>query len=253
MWRRLVLWLVRGAYLVAVVALFVVSGYVAFSLFVRRGVTPVPGLVGLPLEEAAQRLADHGLELRHDEEEDRFAEEVPPGRVLEQSPAAGSFAKRGGQIEVVLSRGRRRIGVPDLGGKSLAAAQVTLAAAGLQVGRVAQVFAQGGTSVEGTVLEQDPVAGTEVGRSSPVHLFLVAENLGERYLMPDLIDRDYREVRHFFERHGFRVGSIKFEPYEGVSRAVVLRQFPLPGHPLRRGEVISLVVAAVPGALEVGA
>jgi len=28
----------------------------------------------------------------------------------------------------------------------------------------------------------------------------------------------------------------------------VLRQFPLPGHPLRRGEVISLVVAAVPEA-----
>ncbi|HXT19989.1 MAG TPA: PASTA domain-containing protein, partial [Thermoanaerobaculia bacterium] len=68
----------------------------------------------------------------------------------------------------------------------------------------------------------------------------------ETYVMPDLVDRDYRSVRSFLEVHGFRVGSVKFEPYEGVSESLVLRQFPLPGHPLRRGEVISLVVASVP-------
>jgi beta-lactam-binding protein with PASTA domain len=66
--------------------------------------------------------------------------------------------------------------------------------------------------------------------------------------MPDLVDRDYQTVRGFLELHGFRVGSVKFEPYEGVSESLVLRQFPLPGHPLRLGEVISLVVASVPEA-----
>ena len=75
---------------------------------------------------------------------------------------------------------------------------------------------------------------------------LVAENRGETYLMPDLIDHDVREVRRFFEGHGFRIGSVKYEPYEGIRDPVVLRQYPLPGHPLRHGEVISLVVAAAP-------
>jgi hypothetical protein len=37
---------------------------------------------------------------------------------------------------------------------------------------------------------------------------------------------------------------VKYEPYEGIEAGVVLRQYPLAGHPLRRHDVISLVVAA---------
>ena len=85
-----------------------------------------------------------------------------------------------------------------------------------------------------------------VGPGTAVRLFLAAEGRRETYVMPDLVDREYHTVRSFLETHGFRVGSVKFEPYEGVSESRVLRQFPLPGHPLRRGEVISLVVASVP-------
>jgi beta-lactam-binding protein with PASTA domain len=62
--------------------------------------------------------------------------------------------------------------------------------------------------------------------------------------MPDLVYRDYEQVRRFFEARGFKLGSVKFEPYENVPAGVVLRQFPLPGHPLARRDVISLVVAS---------
>src|SRR4029078_2718142 len=93
-----------------------------------------------------------------------------------------------------------------------------------------------------------PPDAAEVGSGTPVRLFLPAERRRETYVMPDLVDREYHTVRSFLETHGFRVGSVKFEPYEGVSESLVVRQFPLPGHPLRRGEVISLVVAAVPEA-----
>ena len=54
MWRRALVWLVRGVYALVVIGLFVLSGYVGFSLFVRRGVTPVPNVVGLDLGQAAR-------------------------------------------------------------------------------------------------------------------------------------------------------------------------------------------------------
>ena len=241
MWRGLLRWVLRLGYVAVLAVLFALSSYLAFSLFVRRGVTPVPTMVGLELGEAREIASDHGLEIRHRPEEDRFATEVPPGRVLDQRPAAGSLAKRGGRIEVVLSKGRERIEVPELVGQALPAARITLAAAGLEVGDVRQVLA---TAPEGTVALQAPRAGREVDRETPIDLFLVAQNRGETYLMPDLINRDVAEVRRFLEAGGFRVGSVKYEPYEGIRSPVVLRQFPLPGHPLRSGEVISLVVAA---------
>jgi len=242
MGRWLLRALLRLAYVVVVGALFVASAYLSFSLFIRRGVTPVPNLVGLELDAAAERLADQGLRLRHQRGTDRFAATVPAGRVLEQRPGPGAIAKRGGVVDLVLSRGRRVLPVPDLLGSALPAAQVTLSAAGLGVGPVAQIFAD---APVGSVVLQKPPAGTEVGPGTAVRLFLAAEGRRETYVMPDLVDRDYRAVRSFLELHGFRVGSVKFEPYEGVSESLVLRQFPLPGHPLRRGEVISLVVAAV--------
>ncbi len=62
--------------------------------------------------------------------------------------------------------------------------------------------------------------------------------------MPDLVYREYEPVRRFFDRRGFRLGGVKFEAYEGISPGVILRQYPLPGHPLRRQDVISLVVTA---------
>ncbi len=243
MGRWLLRALLRLCYLVVVGVLFVAASYLSFSLFVRRGVTPVPNLVGLDLDTAAERLGDQGLRLRHQRGTDRFAANVPSGRVLDQRPGPGAIAKRGGVVDLVLSRGRQMTPVPDLRGSALPAAQVTLSAAGLGVGPLAQIFAD---APVGSVVLQQPAAGTEVGPGTPVRLFLAVEGHRETYVMPDLVDRDYRAVRAFLEQHGFRVGSVKFEPYEGVSESLVLRQFPLPGHPLRRGEVISLVVAAVP-------
>ena len=242
--------LLRLAYLAVVGVLFVASAYVGFSGFVRRGVTPVPSVVGLGLDEASLRLSDQGLRPRHESGTDRFTDDVAAGKVVEQRPGAGSIAKRGGAVTLVLSRGRRVVPVPELVGSARPAAQVTVTAAGLTAGALAQVVAE---RPVGTVVAQDPAAGTNVGPGTAVRLYFAGEQARETYVMPDLIDREYRLVRQLLDSYGFRVGSVKFEPYEGVSESLVLRQFPLPGHPLRRGEVISLVVAAVPEPLGAGA
>ena len=50
-------------------------------------------------------------------------------------------------------------------------------------------------------------------------------------------------VRAYFERRGFQMGGVKPEAYEGLSPGVILRQYPLAGHPVTRSDVISLVVS----------
>jgi hypothetical protein len=51
-------------------------------------------------------------------------------------------------------------------------------------------------------------------------------------------------VQRFFQTRGFRLGSVKYERYEGIRPGVILRQYPLAGHPLRREDTVALVVAA---------
>lgn len=241
MWERLLRLSGYVAYAGAVLLVFIAAGYISFNSFVRSGVTTVPELVGLTESEALVRLADAGLDLRADSEDRRFDEAVPAGQILQQDPTAGSVVKQGSSVEAVVSLGQELVEVPDLTGQALQAAQVTLHAAGLGLGRTAGVYSA--TGAPGTVVDQSPRPGDQVSRAQTVELFLCLEGRSETFVMPDLVYRRFDDVRVFFERHGFRLGSVKFESYEGISPGIVLRQYPPPGHQLRRQDVISLVVS----------
>jgi len=250
MWRKLLRAIGCLSYLGMLGVVFALVAYLAFSQFVRRGVTPTPELFGLSEEDAAALLTDQGLRVSWSEEDNRYDERVPEGHVVLQKPGAGTLVKRGSSVVVILSRGPQLLEVPDVTGSALQAAQVTLTAAGLGLGRTFNVYTAEGAG--GSVVAQSPTSAERVERAATVDLFLAGENAGETFVMPDLVNRSYTEVRSFFEGRGFRIGRVSYESYEGVPPGTVLRQFPQAGHPLRRGEVIALsVVAAPPGSEDV--
>lgn len=230
----------RLAFVALLGVLFVGAAYLSFSLFVRGGVTTVPELMGRSEAEARALLADQGLDIER-RDETRYDEVVAVGHVASQDPASGSLVKRGGAVEVVVSAGPRRVVVPALLGQALPAAQLTLLSTGLAVGRSAGVFRDG--AAIGTIVEQDPPAGALAGGETVVHLLYALEGGADTFVMPDLVYRQYDDVRQFFLGNGFRLGSVKFELYEGVASGIVLRQYPLAGHPLRRRDAIALVVS----------
>jgi serine/threonine-protein kinase len=238
-------WTARGlvlvAYAGALFVLFTLASYAAFSLFVRSGATPAPEVAGLSSDEARDLLSDSGLVMAI-ADAGRFDDRVAAGRVLEQKPSPRTLVKRGSRVAVVLSLGPQQLTVPDLTGRSFQAAQVALAANGLALGRTLQVTSR--TTPGGTVVAQAPAPGERVPPSGAVDLMLAQGNHGERYVMPDLVYRDYDEVRRFFEAAGLRLGRVTFEIYEGAGEGTILRQFPLAGHPITPQEAVSLVVAA---------
>ena len=244
MGRKLLTWLGRAAYVGLLGVVFVLAAYAAFSVFVRSGVTSIPKVQGYPEEAARAMLSDQGLEVVHDHEEDRYDPLIATGMVLDQRPRSGSLVKRGSAVQLVLSRGPHQVAVPDVVGEPAQAAQVTLAASGLAAGEVLTVWAEGDAA--GQVVMQDPPAGNPAPPATAVRLFVAADGRASTFVMPDLIYRGYDQVRSVLQGQGFRFGSVKFEPYEGVAGGTVLRQFPLAGHPLRRQDPISLVVAAEP-------
>ena len=240
--RRLLAAAGVAAYVVVCLVLFLASAYLSFNLFVRKGVTSVPELAGMAEDEAAALLGEQGLKLRRSDT-GLYDDAVAEGRILDQRPRPGGLVKRGSAVEIVLSQGPRLIRVPELLGQALPAAQLTASAEGIGLHLTANVFSDAGAP--GTVIAQDPPAGALVDRAASVDVLVALASAGDAFLMPDLVYRHYEPVRRLFERRGFRLGNVKFEPYEGIAPGVVLRQFPLPGHPVRRRDAISLVVAGV--------
>lgn len=225
-------------------AIFAVSAYVSFSVFVRGGVTRVPEINGLTEEEATSLLAEQGLLARRSSQ-DLYDDATDAGRIVRQTPGAGSLVKRGGVVEFALSLGRQLVRMPDLRGQSLASAQSTLLAVGLDLGATPTLFLTTPREIPGAVVLQDPPAGGYVDRARPVTLYLGHDQgFLHAYVMPDLVATSYERARRALETRGLRLGSVKLEPYEGAPPGLILRQFPAAGHPLRHHESVALVVSS---------
>ena len=91
---------------------------------------------------------------------------VEEGRVYKQDPSAGTPVKRGDTVSYWISRGKPQAEVPGLVNLTQADAEAAIADAGLVVGTVTQ---QTSTTVPaGSVISQDPAAGTKVDKDSRV-------------------------------------------------------------------------------------
>jgi serine/threonine-protein kinase len=206
---------------------------------VGRSVT-VPDLTGKTPEEALRVARGVGLQLEEQEGRARFDDRVPNGRVLLQLPERGSLAKPAQVVRVVLSLGPRELRVPDLTGLAPRAAALKLSRESLELGPAS--WYRDPVSPAG-IVAQDPEPDTPLGKGEAVRVLMSRGAAEARIVMPDFVGKDAESVKARLEKFGFRVGSARFEAYEGVRPNTVLKQFPPAGYPLSRREVVSLTVS----------
>ncbi|MGE5414843.1 MAG: PASTA domain-containing protein [Syntrophomonadaceae bacterium] len=237
---RLVFRLLYGTLLVAV---FVGAVWFGFRrAIVGRSVT-VPELVGKSPEDAQRAAQAVGLRLEEQTGRARFDDRIPRGRVLLQDPEAGSLAKPLQGVRVVLSLGARALRVPELQGLAPRAAAVKLSHESLGLGTVS--WYRDPEAPQGIVAQEpEPDAPAEKGEAVRVLTSRGAPEM--RVVMPDFVGQDAQAVRDRLEKFGFRVGSARFESYDGVRPNTVLKQFPPAGYPLSSREVVSLTVSRSP-------
>jgi beta-lactam-binding protein with PASTA domain len=128
----------------------------------------VPNLINLTSENAQTILESQGLVLGTIYE--RNDEVVEAGRILSQSPEAGTSVLPGRAIAVAVSLGPKYAVVPDLAGKSQSEAETALTAAGLLLGAVTEAYHP--TVAAGLVISQQPTQGSGVNRGTEVDLTL---------------------------------------------------------------------------------
>jgi len=232
--------LFRVLYAFLLLAVFLGGAWLAFQKSIVGRSVPVPELVGKPLTEAIQIAHDAGLKVDEQVGRARNDDRIPKNLVLSQDPEGGSLAKPSQAIRVVISLGARDLRVPDLAGLPPRAAAMRLAQVSLQLGAVSW-FRDASARIG--IVAQDPEADASAEKDSGVAVLTNRGIPETRYVMPDLIGRDAEQVRARLELYGFRVGSARFESYEGVPANTILKQFPIAGAPLSTREVVSVTVS----------
>src|SRR5262249_34984363 len=133
------------------------------TLYVSTGPAPrtIPAVAGESRADTLAALRD--LKLRATEGPAEFSDDIPAGAAVRTNPPAGGKVSRGAAVQVIFSKGPELVAVPNVIGRSLAAARRQLEAAGFTVA-VKSLFGQS----NGTVLGQSPLPLTRVRPGSTV-------------------------------------------------------------------------------------
>jgi serine/threonine-protein kinase len=158
---------------ILIMALLAAGAYLVVTMLTDDGggeLVAVPDLSGLTRLQAQQQLDEAGLILGDITR--RRTDEVPPGRVLEQAPLPERQAEAGSAVDIVLSAPPKPVEVPSLAGLTVDQARAELEAVGLTLGATTARTDQ--SIPEGRIISQDPVAGDEVPRETPVDVVVSA-------------------------------------------------------------------------------
>ena len=141
---------------------------VEVTLSSGKGEVSVPSVTGMDETTAYNTLANSGFTPVKDY---AYSADVAQGNVIEQSPNAGSLAKAGDNVKIVISRGKEQaettsVAVPGVTGLTEDAARSAIQNVGLAVGNVSSAYSDSVAS--GQIISQSPVVDTAVDAGTAV-------------------------------------------------------------------------------------
>jgi eukaryotic-like serine/threonine-protein kinase len=234
----------RGPAVLAIALALALAAGVGAYWFGWARYTATPSVLGLSQSVASHRLETAGLHVAVGSP--AFSETVPKGEVVTTDPSPGSRVLDHGTVTLVVSKGKERYAVPQVGGMTENQAQDALLATHLGFGRAVPRWSD--TVPKGRVITTNPVEGMRLARSTEVDLIM---SRGPRPIhVADWQGRNAAFAAKVMRSHGLSVDTSQQEYSDTVPRGHVISQDPATGvlHP---GDTVKLVVSKGPQLVQV--
>lgn len=207
----------------------------AIALTVSTGPPPlaVPNVVGMTMDVATVRLKTHQLEIGT--VTNRF-DVAPAGTIIEQNPSDGRL-QWGSKVGLVVSRGPRSVGVPEVTGMTVEKAKGALLAAGFEV-TITDVYSD--NVAPGKVVGTVPGGGAEAPEGSAIEIQRSVGPEFKELVMPDVRNLSLDAARAKLLNLGLRV-SVQ-EVTSGCPNPTVADTDPLPGAKIHENDRVALFV-----------
>lgn len=197
------------------------------------GATAVPDVSGLRSGQAQKRLKRQGFETDVERVSD---ESVPPNRVIETSPEAGTQLAAGETVTLVVSQGSQSASVPDVVGLDRIDAKAALEDEGFLV----DAEPENSDEPEDQVIRQIPPAGTSLEAGGKVTI--VYSNGAGTITLENFVGQEQGFAERKLSGQGLNV-SVRTQTVDDASDdGIVLSQSPDSGSRLSPGDRVSLVV-----------
>jgi serine/threonine-protein kinase len=224
------------------------------ALAVSRGAVSVPSVVGATQSTAQTQLRAAGLV--SDSFQVRSAE--PKGRVTAQRPAAGSRVPKGTRVRLNVSTGAGatttpattttatttttpvgKVAVPSLVGANQTDAQRSLLGKGLR----ARVVYVSSSEPVNRVVQQQPAAGTQVGRGTRVRISVsTGPSPGGSRTVPDVVGEDEATAKSDLAQAGFNAVVLRETASDPSQVGQVIDEQPAAGSRAPAGAQVTIYV-----------
>lgn len=164
-----------------------------------------PDFKNMTFEEAQDAAKTYDIKVKKGDEV--VSDEVEKGKIVSQDPKAGTKIKTGSTIKVNISKGLGDGDVPDLEGKSQDELESYLEAAGFKLGTVTTEASE---KEAGTVLRQDPKAGSKAEKGSTINV-VVSDGSKAKAVVPYLVGKSLEDAQAALLNAGLTIGSISYD------------------------------------------
>jgi serine/threonine-protein kinase len=225
-----------------VVLLLLVAGILFFvgrNLGSTSSQTAVPNVVGKNALDASNELQAAGFKVNTVNQPN---DTRPEGEVVDQDPKANAKADEGSLVTITVSSGVGKAEVPNVVGRTQAAASSLLSNAGF----VPEVIQEANDTVpSGQVISQDPAAGTQQSKGSVVTI-KVSSGVAQ-VAVPSVAGDDLAGASATLGAAGFKVTSVQ-QSSTSVAAGTVITTNPTAGTQMAKGSTVQVIVSSGPPA-----
>ncbi len=223
--------------------ILVVLGIVALAVagyFIYRAAfgasAQVPEVVGLNERTATARLTEAGFKVKSI---DTYSDEYATGFVARQEPPAGTKLRKGGTVEIWVSRGTSTLDLPSFRGQTPEEVQTWLEQNGLEW---EQKRGPSADIEKGLVYKQSPAAGEKVERGSTV-TYWVSSGVAQ-VEVPNVVGMSSSDAEAALQQAGLTLGSATQQTSTSAPAGVVIGQDPGAGEKVDKGSAVNIVISS---------
>lgn len=198
----------------------------------------VPDLSDMTYKEAEKAADDAGFKL--EKGKSVYSSEITEGHIVDQNPAGGKEVKKGSTIKVNLSKGSKDGTVPNIVGQNYKNIDKKLKKAGYKLGIVKE---ETSTKPEGTILSQDPVAGSNAEKGTKINVTVSDGKGKEKGTVPTITGKSLEEAKSAIANAGFKIGNITYDESNVYGNGYVMWQQYAANTSLERGTTIDIEVS----------
>ncbi|HEY3317637.1 MAG TPA: Stk1 family PASTA domain-containing Ser/Thr kinase [Coriobacteriia bacterium] len=230
------------AWVLALIALVLIGGLLAWAAFMQPKNVPVPDVTNIPVAEATATIERAGLKVGDIKLQNDSS--VKQGYVISQSPPAKTPIPAGQTVDLLVSSGAQKLKVPDLTGMTEQNAINEIQAAGFQVGTRSE---KNDKSAAGTVVGQNPKPDTLVPvPPSGLPRIDYTISLGVKMVNVPLVQGKSQDAAtSALQNAGFKV-KVQKQTSTDVPKGTVIDSDPSGGSQAPAGSTVTIIVSGGP-------